>query len=166
MFNSPPESNNGHDRTDWGGSGSKVETPFVIHVAQSFGCSTEWDLPGFPNYGQLMKAPTNFSKMTQIHFYCSDLFVWTHLLVQNLSLKFTWSVFFNSPLVLILNKTVPMKVNLFWDQLYLNEMEQPKYKPNSPPASQATKRNMKVSAVLSSKFYKLFPYNFCTWKLL
>lgn len=59
-----------------------------------------------------------------------------------------------------------MKVNLFWDQFCLNEIAQPKYKPYSPPASQATKSNTKVVAVLSSKFYKLFHYDFCTWKLL
>ena len=64
MFNNTPENNNKHARTERGGSGSKVETLFVTHVAHSSGCSTEWDLPGFPNYGQVLKAPTDFSRMT------------------------------------------------------------------------------------------------------
>lgn len=47
MFNCTPENNNERARTERGGSGNEVETPFVIHVAHSSGCSTEWDLPGF-----------------------------------------------------------------------------------------------------------------------
>lgn len=39
---------------------------------------------------------------------------------------------------------VSMKVNLFWDWLYLNKMIQARYKLNCPPASYASKTNTKV----------------------